>query len=184
VYINIITIYLHMDVVVFNDPLHMLCNVADQRVFRFHAGGDRIRGRNSPKLFRTFFFSFVCERRNPNNTGLSQNNLLAPWIHKGFKANDFQKELLQCKYHDFRRPGVDVMITIFWDFWRFSAKKLAFFSKTNVMIKILHNLALFWVKTANFLLNFFGENILKIITSVPALIIPTRVTVLPKGILS
>jgi hypothetical protein len=37
-------------------------------------------------------------------------------------------------------PGVDVMITIFCDF---SAKKLAFFSKTNVVIKILHDLALF-----------------------------------------
>jgi hypothetical protein len=31
-------------------------------------------------------------------------------------------------------PGVDVMITIFCDFRQFSAKKLAFFSKTNVMI--------------------------------------------------
>jgi hypothetical protein len=36
-------------------------------------------------------------------------------------------------------PGVDVMITIFGDFRQLSAKKLAFFSKTNVMIKILHN---------------------------------------------
>jgi hypothetical protein len=34
------------------------------------------------------------------------------------------------------RPGVDVRITIFCDFRQFSAKKLAFFSKTNVMIKI------------------------------------------------
>jgi hypothetical protein len=40
-------------------------------------------------------------------------------------------------------PGVDVMITIFCDFCQFSAKKVAFFSKTNVMIKISHNLALF-----------------------------------------
>jgi hypothetical protein len=39
--------------------------------------------------------------------------------------------------------GVDVMIIIFCDFCQFVAKKLAFFSKTNVMIKILHNLALF-----------------------------------------
>jgi hypothetical protein len=31
-------------------------------------------------------------------------------------------------------PGVDVMITIFCDFRQFSMKKLAFFSKTNVMI--------------------------------------------------
>jgi hypothetical protein len=47
-------------------------------------------------------------------------------------------------------PGVDVMITIFCDFSLFSTKKLAFFSKTNVMIKSLHNLALFWVKTPFF----------------------------------
>jgi hypothetical protein len=39
--------------------------------------------------------------------------------------------------------GVDVMITIFCDFRQFSAKKMEFFSKTNVMIKILLNLALF-----------------------------------------
>jgi hypothetical protein len=35
------------------------------------------------------------------------------------------------------------------------------------MITILHNLALFWVKNANFSQFFFGENILKIKTSVP-----------------
>jgi hypothetical protein len=35
------------------------------------------------------------------------------------------------------------------------------------MIKILHKLALFWVKNANLFAEFFGENILKIITSVP-----------------
>jgi hypothetical protein len=35
------------------------------------------------------------------------------------------------------------------------------------MIKILHNLALFRVKNANFFAEFFGENIFKIITSVP-----------------
>jgi hypothetical protein len=57
----------------------------------------------------------------------------------------------------------------FCDFQQFSAKKLAFLSKTNVMIKILHNLPLFWVKNANFFTKFFGENILKIITSVPVL---------------
>jgi hypothetical protein len=61
------------------------------------------------------------------------------------------------------------MITIFCDFWRFSAKKLAFFSKTNVMITILHNLALISVKNAIFFAEFFGENIFKIITSVPGL---------------
>jgi hypothetical protein len=35
------------------------------------------------------------------------------------------------------------------------------------MINILYNLALFWAKNANFFAEFFGENILKIITSVP-----------------
>jgi hypothetical protein len=38
-------------------------------------------------------------------------------------------------------------------------EKMAFFSKTNVMIKFLHNLALFGVKNANFIAEFFGENI-------------------------
>jgi hypothetical protein len=42
------------------------------------------------------------------------------------------------------------MITIFCDFRQFSTKKLAFFSKTNVMIKTLHNLALFWVEKRQF----------------------------------
>jgi hypothetical protein len=60
------------------------------------------------------------------------------------------------------------MIIIFRDFWQFSAKKMAFFSNTNdMMIKILHNLALLWVKNANCFAEKFGENILKIITSVP-----------------
>jgi hypothetical protein len=55
------------------------------------------------------------------------------------------------------QPGVNVMIAIFCDFRQFSAKKFAFFSKINVMIKILHNLALFWAKNANFSLNFSAK---------------------------
>jgi hypothetical protein len=39
-------------------------------------------------------------------------------------------------------PAVDVMVTIFCDFRQFSAK-FAFFSKTNVIINFLNNLALF-----------------------------------------
>jgi hypothetical protein len=39
------------------------------------------------------------------------------------------------------------------------------------MIKLLHNLALFQVKNANFFAKIFGENILKIITSVPGIVI-------------
>jgi hypothetical protein len=49
----------------------------------------------------------------------------------------------RCYDHNFLR-----FLTIF-------GKKLAFFSKNNVMVKILHNLALFLIKNAE----FFGENI-------------------------
>jgi hypothetical protein len=41
------------------------------------------------------------------------------------------------------------------------------FSKTHVMIKILHNLALFWVKNANFFRRILWRKYLKSITSVP-----------------
>jgi hypothetical protein len=57
------------------------------------------------------------------------------------------------------------MITIVCDLRQFSAKKMAFFSKTNAMIKLLHNLALLCVKNANFFAEFFGKNIFKIIAS-------------------
>jgi hypothetical protein len=55
--------------------------------------------------------------------------------------------------------GVDVMITIFCHFCQFSEKKLAFFSKTNVMITILQNLAAVRAKNANIFATFLGENI-------------------------
>jgi hypothetical protein len=61
--------------------------------------------------------------------------------------------------HKIIRPGVDVMITIFCGFCQFSAKVLAFFSKTNVMIKFLQKVALVLAKRPIFLLIFFGENI-------------------------
>jgi hypothetical protein len=44
-----------------------------------------------------------------------------------------------------------------------------FFSKTNIMINFLNKVTLFLVKNANFVANFFGENIFKITTSVPEL---------------
>jgi hypothetical protein len=55
------------------------------------------------------------------------------------------------------------MITIFLDF----CEKMAFFSKTNVMIKFLQKIAVVWAKNANILAKFLGENIFKILTSVP-----------------
>jgi hypothetical protein len=55
------------------------------------------------------------------------------------------------------RPGVDVMITIFCDFRQFSAKKLAFFSKTNVMINFFKIWLCFETKTPFFSLNFSAK---------------------------
>jgi hypothetical protein len=55
----------------------------------------------------------------------------------------------------------------FLRFCHFSAKKLAFFSKTNVMIKILEIIRVVWAKNANIFAKFFGENIFEFITSVP-----------------
>jgi hypothetical protein len=50
-------------------------------------------------------------------------------------------------------------------------KKLAFFSKTNVMIKFLQKVAAIWAKNANIFAKFYGENIFKITTSVPEAIL-------------
>jgi hypothetical protein len=53
------------------------------------------------------------------------------------------------------KPGVDVIITISRDFRQFSAKKLAFFSITKVMIIFsLNYIALFWVKNDNLFADF------------------------------
>jgi hypothetical protein len=66
------------------------------------------------------------------------------WTHQVSAPEDWKTwKSRRCilKKGRFFSAGVDVMITIFCDFRQFLAKKLAFFSKTNVMIKILHNLA-------------------------------------------
>jgi hypothetical protein len=49
------------------------------------------------------------------------------------------------------------MITIFGDFRQFSAKKLAFFSKTNVMIKFLHNNSFVLSQKRLFFRRIFGQ---------------------------
>jgi hypothetical protein len=51
------------------------------------------------------------------------------------------------------------MITIICGFRQFSAKKMAFFSKTKVMMKVLHNLPSFFSQKRYFYADFFGENI-------------------------
>jgi hypothetical protein len=58
-------------------------------------------------------------------------------------------------------PWVDIMITIFGNFRQFSAKKLAFFSQTNVMIKILHNLGFVLSQKRQFFRRIFRQKYLK-----------------------
>jgi hypothetical protein len=55
--------------------------------------------------------------------------------------------------------GVDFRITIFCNFWQFSAKKLAFYSKTNVIIEIFayFSFTYFESKTPIFSLNFSAK---------------------------
>jgi hypothetical protein len=49
-----------------------------------------------------------------------------------------------------RKVGADVMITFFCDFRQFSAKKMAFFLETNVMMKSLQKLTVYILhKNAN-----------------------------------
>jgi hypothetical protein len=82
-------------------------------------------------------------------------------------------------YHNYYRTTTIIMLVILLCYERVSGSmlwsqfsaifvgKIAFFTKINFMIKISHNLALFCVKNANnYFAEFFGENILKIITSV------------------
>jgi hypothetical protein len=52
----------------------------------------------------------------------------------------------------------------FLQFLPIFCKKLAFFPKINVMIKFLQKLAVVRAKNAKIFANFFGENILKIIS--------------------
>jgi hypothetical protein len=47
----------------------------------------------------------------------------------------------------------------FLRFFPIFSEKFGVFLKNHVMIKIVHNLALFCVKNANFFAKFFGENI-------------------------
>jgi hypothetical protein len=78
------------------------------------------------------------------------------YIHTLFFGGLFFKSLIEIVHKQY-----PVMITIFCDFHQFSATKLTFFSKTNVMINFFHNLALFWVKNAIFSPNFLAEIFLK-----------------------
>jgi hypothetical protein len=68
-------------------------------------------------------------------------------------------------------PGVDVVNIFFCDFRQFLANKIGVFLKTQCymyVIKVLHNLHSYVLSQKRiFFAEFFGENIYKIITSVP-----------------
>jgi hypothetical protein len=59
------------------------------------------------------------------------------------------------------RQGPMLWSQFFAIFDNFRRKNWRFFSKTNVMIQFLHNLALFWVKNDNFFAKFFRRKYLK-----------------------
>jgi UDP-glucose 4-epimerase len=81
-----------------------------------------------------------------------RSNPSAAWILVIWKT----KKSDQVFFFLHRRQGDQA--SMLWS--QFSAKKkLEFCSKTNVMIKILDNLALFWDKNANFFAEIFGKNI-------------------------
>jgi hypothetical protein len=61
-----------------------------------------------------------------------------------FGGNFFTKNYYPIK-------GVDIMITMYCDFCQFSAKNLAFFSKTKVVIKFLQKLAVVWAIFLNYI---------------------------------
>jgi hypothetical protein len=77
---------------------------------------------------------------------------LLKWAHSPKKHFETRG---RCNDHNFRR-----FLPIF-------GENIGVFLKSYVyLIKFLHNLALFYVKNADFFRRFFGENIFKIITSV------------------
>jgi hypothetical protein len=64
------------------------------------------------------------------------------------------------------KPGVDVMNTIFCEFGQFSAKNWRF-SQKPMLRSIFSKFSFVLSKKRHFFAKFFGENIYKIITSVP-----------------
>jgi hypothetical protein len=98
---------------------------------------------------------------------LRQKNLFRMFFGK---ILSYKFLLSYCKIIDIRStknlgPMLRSQFSAIFDNFRW--KNLAFFSKPNVTIKILQNLVCFESKTPIFFAEFFGENILKITTSVP-----------------
>jgi hypothetical protein len=80
----------------------------------------------------------VCSTVSEWLMALSFNLFLLTFV------TEFKKVKLDSpKVSKFPKSGVNVVTTNFSDFCRFSAKELAYFFKTNVMIHFLHNIAVF-----------------------------------------
>jgi hypothetical protein len=84
---------------------------------------------------------------------INDKNLVLHLTQTSYRRSDFAKS--ETKFH--LRTGVDVIITIFYDFPQFSAKKLAFFLNTNVMIKFFSKFSFVWSQKRQFLAKFFGR---------------------------
>jgi hypothetical protein len=95
---------------------------------------------------------------------------LGTYIRPTSNTNDRLSPICRWRNRDGMIPGVDVMITIFCDFCLFLAKKIAFPSKTNVMIKFFGMIFLCFECIRQFFSPKNSENILKVTTSVPVLL--------------
>jgi hypothetical protein len=86
-----------------------------------------------------------------------------------FFASRKRKKLVTCESNAPEAcTGVDVMITIFCDFWQFSAKQIGVFLKNQCYDQNVAYFSFVLSKNnANFFAKFFCKNIFKIITSVP-----------------
>jgi hypothetical protein len=105
-----------------NKKRHFFTKIFTKKFFTIFFGGN---------IFKTL--TSVPGRSTPGRQRLARQEPLAERgpeqeLKQLFFEQEFVKNVLCLE------PGVDVMITIFCDF---SAKKLAFFLKTNVMINFL-----------------------------------------------
>jgi hypothetical protein len=66
-----------------------------------------------------------------------------------------------------RGSGVDVMITIFCDFPPIFGEKIGVYLKYQCYDQLFSKISFVWSQKRQFFEIFFGENIFKIITSVP-----------------
>jgi hypothetical protein len=90
------------------------------------------------------------EKKSPRGRNFKSVCVTVGWGDECYKTHTqwtFRVTRGRCYDHNFRR------------FFPIFGEKLAFILNTNVMINFFQNLALCWVKNANFFANIFDENI-------------------------